>query len=629
MEEEKIQKIMIVIFLISLIGMTVFGIFAVVSYQKAVNHVDELQSEMHLEVLRINSKNDGSELKALFYMDPDDVDKKDHSIPFIIACHGMSGSYLQFGGDAVNFVDRGYAVLIPEFRGHGSSVPPSTLGYAEPHDIIQWLDYIEGTFKAINISASGIVGQSMGALYATSAYIIESNGEGRLKALVAASGPINLTREVDFLSDDIDAIGPLAFSENIEEKNPINHVDDEFPINIMLLHGDEDNVVDYQCSTDFIRVIDSDKLDDPDDGREDVEFYTLEGEDHGIDHTFFLGKSIYWFDRHILNKSTDYKIEEQPPYPFNRNYAKDFQSALHHSLICLVFLIPTFLYLIKPQIFQNPYNVKSHKKKQDNVELGKEIDTENSDSNISVEVIDDNSAEDTIDLSQITKRKILGVLLSITILCGIISVYAIHTYIVSELILLGIGTLMALLLSVKLFFEEETKKKLSKMLGKWLNLRNGVIVGLPIILCSILIIVIPSLPLIEDSTLVPGKRVTWWVPFMVFYFVIQLTSNIILIRILNSDWDSTPKMRFSTAVRHGGLYGVLLFVFFAFLLNQAHIMGIELVFLVSAVFGFVFFLFDLSIQIIEKITKSLLPGIIICALIIPIIVGDSAIIFIY
>ena len=95
--------------------------------------------------------------------------------------HGLGDNRLGMSGYAQMLLARGYAVLLPDARGHGESGGNlATYGLLERHDIQQWVDYLQ---NAVHPHCVYGLGESMGA-----AQLLQSlEVEKRFCAVVAES----------------------------------------------------------------------------------------------------------------------------------------------------------------------------------------------------------------------------------------------------------------------------------------------------------------------------------------------------------------------------------------------------------------------------------------------------------
>ncbi|MBV9759370.1 MAG: alpha/beta fold hydrolase [Acidobacteriaceae bacterium] len=95
----------------------------------------------------------------------------------VIACHGVADSGIGVMGDALLFLRNGYAVLVPDSRGHGESGGLVSYGVQESEDMLGWIAWVsaQGARKVYGF------GESLGG-----AILLESLGRGaKLDAVVA------------------------------------------------------------------------------------------------------------------------------------------------------------------------------------------------------------------------------------------------------------------------------------------------------------------------------------------------------------------------------------------------------------------------------------------------------------
>jgi len=99
----------------------------------------------------------------------------------VLVLHGLGDNRLGMSGYAQLLAAHGYAVLLPDARGHGeSSGDLATYGLLEQNDIHQWVDYLEAATHPRCVYG---LGESMGA-----AELLQSlNVEKRFCAVVAES----------------------------------------------------------------------------------------------------------------------------------------------------------------------------------------------------------------------------------------------------------------------------------------------------------------------------------------------------------------------------------------------------------------------------------------------------------
>jgi pimeloyl-ACP methyl ester carboxylesterase len=118
---------------------------------------------------------DGTVLKAWWFLPHAGATRA------VIVCHGVGDSAMGSIGFAPLFLRSGYAVLVPESRGHGASGGFVTFGVRESADMVQWLQWIKfqgpSTFYGLGESLGGAIllqslarGADFRALVAESSY---------------------------------------------------------------------------------------------------------------------------------------------------------------------------------------------------------------------------------------------------------------------------------------------------------------------------------------------------------------------------------------------------------------------------------------------------------------------------
>src|SRR6056297_2248237 len=365
--EKKIRFIAATLFLLFSTLTVIYAVNAHSGFKATKESIERVKNEEGVEVSLLRFKaRDGTPLKALYYIDSNLKVREDHSVPLIVLCHGMSSDYFMFGSFAYTMAkEHGFAVVSIEARGHGSNPAPSTLGYKEGKDIVDLLDYLDKDVKAINTSKSGVFGHSMGGLYAMNGYIEESLGKGRLKGLVEGSGPLNITREAYFLTNNPFVVGENSLLDNLAQKNPVNRANQTFPQNMILWHGTEDGTVDYQCVIDFLNVIDSEKLENPEDpqaGRSDVEFYSIEGAPHNLPDNF-TKFAIMHFNNLLLGENLTLDEVQEYSNPIRFKPAKNAYGHVLYAAIFMMVVVPSAVLAVRPRYFRG-WGYWNRKKKQ-------------------------------------------------------------------------------------------------------------------------------------------------------------------------------------------------------------------------------------------------------------------------
>jgi predicted esterase len=610
METRNTRRLALVILCLSLAGMIYYSVDANSNYTKAKESASEIQSDIHIEVIRITA-DDGIPLKALYYIDPLKTSYTNYSTPIIFVCHGMSGEWTVDGSLIRTMVKMGYAVVSPEFRGHGDNPAPSTLGFKEFQDVISWLDYVE-KFPAINSSAAAIYGHSMGGLYAIGAYIQESLGKGRFHAVASGAGPLNITREIMFLTNNAEPLGPISLITHMEEKNPILKANSTFPENVYLYHGTEDNIVDSKCTEDFHQVL------NPYNNRTDVDYDVIEGLGHRTKDEY-TKKVIAWLDYYVTGNETQAEdITLLSGGLISAGAAKSGRtSALYATIACIIGL-PALLYFLKPSLF-SVYSKKEGEEESNN----KKNDE-----------IEENKDKNTMSFTKLNNLKLYGGFLLTNIVAGLIS-WLIPIYIIFKLLISVLFTAIYVVVLVKRVSNKE-KERVKHIIRDMINPKNALLCTLPIIVGLYLYAVIISASSLVDATFVSGIRITWWIPYVTFVFSGFLTVNMTLIRIIRPNFPNKLKKAIYEPIIMGLLTGVGMACFLLPIWGAAYLIipawfsfNVDFVLTISLGFGVIFMVFNIIIKFSEKFIKSIIPAVVGLSLIIPMFVAATTLIFFY
>lgn len=193
------------------------------------------------------SSNEGYQLRARRYDNPS-------SNRVAILCHGYRGtSYRDFCGGAREVLDAKMNMLLIDQRAHGASQGHSiTFGIRETDDVLKWVDYARqeyGEDKQIVL-----IGISMGAFT-----VLNCSNRVLENTLIIADCPYASPREI--LQNTIKMIhlpvkffyaltnlSSIMFSHtNMNKASAYDAVKDS-SCKILIIHGDNDSVVPYECS---------------------------------------------------------------------------------------------------------------------------------------------------------------------------------------------------------------------------------------------------------------------------------------------------------------------------------------------------------------------------------------------
>jgi pimeloyl-ACP methyl ester carboxylesterase len=163
----------------------------------------------------------------------------------VIVCHGIADSAMGSIGFAPLFLKNGYAVLVPESRGHGGSRGFVTFGVQESGDIMQWLAWLKQqgptTFYGLGESLGGAIllqslahGADFRAVIAESSYAsFEEIADDRIgKTLGPVFAPL-IVREAMLYAR-------LRYQVDLSQADPAAAIAHSH-VPILLIHGLADN----------------------------------------------------------------------------------------------------------------------------------------------------------------------------------------------------------------------------------------------------------------------------------------------------------------------------------------------------------------------------------------------------
>ncbi|MCP4760214.1 MAG: prolyl oligopeptidase family serine peptidase [archaeon] len=597
---ENSKKIVIILLIICSSGFIYSSINSFLNYNLAVENAEDLKNRIKIEMITITAP-DGVDINAYLFVNNTNWEKTDSSVPMIICCHGMNGNPLVLKNLGYTLALRGYAALLPEYRGHQSNSAGLTFGSKEPWDIIGLMDYIEtqDKFAFINNTNQAIIGTSLGGFMATSTYVFESLGKNRLRALVSLAGPLNVSRAIEFYTTTPHALGDSPFLGNLtgnsDDKNIINYINSTFPTNVLIRHGTNDTIVDFQCSVDFMNILNSTGL------RTDIKYDVIDNAGHEVaGNRTSLKHAIAWVEKFIIFNDTNFEHVKFVESNFDTSYMGNFIYYLKIACYFLIFIIPFVIYLIKPQIFET--------KRDEEIE--------------EIENVDELKEKNKL-LTMKEIRNIVLIFFGLVFLAGIIALLFLRSDIVKELMLAAIFTSSYVLY---LYY-----KKFPNNIKEWcknsINPKISLIWIFSIVFSMGLYHIIPNTPLIQELTLSFGFRITWFTPFFIILIVISNISNMMFVRYLLSGRKFT-KIRLIGPIFNGLLMLMTIFVFLFWDLN-ANLFGLPLAVLIALGLFLVYIIIDYLAQMGEILGKSVFISPIIVSLIISLLIFSNNDIFFF
>lgn len=208
---------------------------------------------------------------------------------WVIAIHGYMGEGKGLAYHAQEFYKRGYNVLVPDLRGHGTSEGDYIgMGWHDRLDIVDWINYIiTRRNKDAKIMIFGI---SMGA--ATTMMTLGENLPSNVILAISDCGYTSTWDEFAFqlkqlfkLStfpalDAANSYCKLKAHYDFKESSSVNQLK-KCKIPVLFIHGDADDFVPYKMLDEVYEATNSPK-----------EKLVIEGAGHGLAAT--VNTELYW-----------------------------------------------------------------------------------------------------------------------------------------------------------------------------------------------------------------------------------------------------------------------------------------------------------------------------------------------
>jgi dipeptidyl aminopeptidase/acylaminoacyl peptidase len=171
--------------------------------------------------------------------------------PAILICHGVGANKSDFTELAASLVQRGYYVLLFDFRAHGESKGSRTsLGYHEQKDVVSALAFLKGRSE-VDPKRIGIYGFSMGGATA----ILAAAKTGAFSAVVADSAFTSLRDQArDAITGfyhlpafpflQLTVLGyELYFQTRVDAVSPVLAIEKLAPVPILIIAGEGDTLI--------------------------------------------------------------------------------------------------------------------------------------------------------------------------------------------------------------------------------------------------------------------------------------------------------------------------------------------------------------------------------------------------
>src|SRR5271157_4041958 len=146
-KQARVTAIIILLASVGGMGYYFFNFGSIYAHQ--ANMVQKAQVDLHIGLIHVTAS-DGTPIQGLLMASNENWSRMDHSLPFIILCHGMGSDFYNLLNVQYDLVKEGYVTLSLEFRGDPSNPAPMTLGSEEPWDILTALNWVEANVPCVN-----------------------------------------------------------------------------------------------------------------------------------------------------------------------------------------------------------------------------------------------------------------------------------------------------------------------------------------------------------------------------------------------------------------------------------------------------------------------------------------------
>ena len=202
------------------------------------------------EEIEFNS-NDGTLISGDLYFPPSfSEDLPPSSLHLIIILHGYQSHRGTLTNEAINLAMDGYVVYAPDLRGHHKSEGIFTFGLQEPQDILEGLQIICDQFEVIDPFNVGLLGKSFGGTIA----LLLCNQTSIFKSCVAMAPASNISK---LFQNNPGVPSLFGFSYNYRStqenmvRNPSNPNNNYDKCSILLIHGEQDSLINVSYSIEF------------------------------------------------------------------------------------------------------------------------------------------------------------------------------------------------------------------------------------------------------------------------------------------------------------------------------------------------------------------------------------------
>lgn len=221
------------------------------------------------------------------------IPSKKTKSPLVILSHGLGGNYEDGKGYAEIFASNGIAAYSFDFRGgggiHSDGQMTDMSVMTEVEDLKTVLEYAQN-WEFIDPEKIVLLGSSQGGIVSA---IVAADEVEKIAGLILTYPAFTICETIHAIVNNLDIMPETydfgfvtlgkVFATDMWDYNVYEHID-KYDKNVLLLHGSKDSLVPVSSSVKAAEVY------------KNVDFYILEGAEHGFYDDYFNEALRYIFD---------------------------------------------------------------------------------------------------------------------------------------------------------------------------------------------------------------------------------------------------------------------------------------------------------------------------------------------
>lgn len=333
------MKTWILKIIILIAAFTYLLVFTVGYFRSGLRYSEQYAQDFEIQLIDMNAP-DRHSYQMYQIIHQSVLNENEGSVPVVIVIHGLASSKEKMLEIGINFALNGFVVYIPDMRGHGSHSGGVSYGISDVQDIISLITWVQESSmqSIINKTSIGLFGHSLGAMVS----LLVAAQDARISSTVVYASPANLSYVfnvenrviVELVGTPVDLEDPIIMQQRLV----LNQINMTNPRNVLLGHGQEDEVVSYEQALLINKTL------DPYGNRNDFQFISYPHANHELLNASlsgqnitcfqdFLHQSILWHQYHLgsrFDKSSENVLE------FNRDTIR--KQMINSYSIMVIFL---------------------------------------------------------------------------------------------------------------------------------------------------------------------------------------------------------------------------------------------------------------------------------------------------